>query len=1351
MGIEIPPLMNTVKLLLLLCGLMTTTTLIGQTTYVWTGAGDGTNIDAAANYGGTLPQTGSSDIAQFNGTVPGNLALNYSIGNWASGPGNSGVNLQFTSDQVGNVSLDNRSANANPPNIAIYAVQIQAGAGVFTWGTNGNRVNYAARPSGIVHDFLNESTNTAIIGNQIHYVAGGGAAYTMAFGGTGDWLVNSWLTTDNGAGVTVTRNGTGTLTWNPTGYSGGSGGIDAVNVNGGTLILTAPISKLNTRPIANAGTFIVNMPAQSQILSGVRSGAGEFRYNGGTVTLSGASTYTGNTILNGGIAVLNGAENVGVSGPLGLGNTISFAGGTLQFSVNNTFDYSPRFSTAAGQAIRIDTGGQNVTFTNALTSSGGTLTKLAPGTLTLTGANTYDGATAIGAGKLVIQGTAGTGNIIVSNSASLGVTGGSQIQPTTLTVGTSGSATLEFNNINSTSTPLIAAGTVSAGGAITININGGTFVAGQDYPLLSWTSGSAPAVSLGTVIGVAGTLNTNGNTIRLNVSALAYKWDGAGSANWDTTAVNNWLLGVSPVLYSDPNPVLFDDTATGETNVIVNAVLQPATVTVNNSTKSYSIASSGANRINGSASLTKANSGTLTLSGGVNDFTGATTINGGTVSVGSLANGGVASDLGAAGNGAANLVLNGGALLYTGTGATSDHLFTIGTAGARIESSGTGNLNLNNSGALGLSGSGARTLTLTTINGNGDTLAAVIGDNGGATAVTKTGTGKWILTGNSTRSGLTTVANGVLEIGTGGALGSGDVANNASLNFNVSGTLTVSGSIGGTGRVTNSGPGTVILAGNSSYQAGTFIDAGTLQFGTGGASGTVFGNGDVAMANNSTVIFNSTSPINIGAGGDITGQGNVIVRAGASVIGGDGGAVNYSGWTLIDSGATFQPCTGQTADFRSAGVTNNGTLTFISQNTIPTFIVTNAIVGTGRVWADTRNQNAGQVALAGNNTYTGGTFVAGGGITLGDGVTPGTGSIVGSVIFTNTTGPFVALFSTAKRFQFNRPDTFTFTNDMISMVSDGSTPANQGSVEVQLGTVILTGNNSYPGDTTVSNGATLQSGIGGTGGSIGSGAKVIEGTLVFNRSANVSIEGVVSGTGSLVKTGSGTLTLTNNNTFTGTTTVSNGTMVINGADAATSIAVYGGTFGGAGTLAGSVTLSAGTTLAPGASVGTLTINNNLDIGGHVAIEVNKSLAQSNDFVVVIGTLNKIGAGNLTVANVGPALQVGDKFTLFSQPLVNGGALTVTGAGATWQNDLATDGSITVLTVAPVAPPTLNVVQTGSNLQFSWTGSFKLQSQTNTLGVGLNTNWADYPGGGTSPVNVTINPANPSVFFRLATP
>ena len=67
-------------------------------------------------------------------------------------------------------------------------------------------------------------------------------------------------------------------------------------------------------------------------------------------------------------------------------------------------------------------------------------------------------------------------------------------------------------------------------------------------------------------------------------------------------------------------------------------------------------------------------------------------------------------------------------------------------------------------------------------------------------------------------------------------------------------------------------------------------------------------------------------------------------------------------------------------------------------------------------------------------------------------------------------------------------------------------------------------------------------------------------------------------------------------------------------------------------------------------------------------------------------------------------------------------------------------------------PVLSSSVSGGSLTFSWpggAGSFKLQSQTNALTVGISGNWSDYPGGGSNPVSVPVNPGNPTVFFRLA--
>ncbi len=79
---------------------------------------------------------------------------------------------------------------------------------------------------------------------------------------------------------------------------------------------------------------------------------------------------------------------------------VTFTGGTLRNAAGNTQDYSNRFSNAAGQLYKVDTNSNDIVFNTALTSSGGSFTKLGAGTLTFNAANTYDGATIITQGAV---------------------------------------------------------------------------------------------------------------------------------------------------------------------------------------------------------------------------------------------------------------------------------------------------------------------------------------------------------------------------------------------------------------------------------------------------------------------------------------------------------------------------------------------------------------------------------------------------------------------------------------------------------------------------------------------------------------------------------------------------------------------------------------------------------------------------------------------------------------------------------------------------------------------------------------------------------------------------------------
>ena len=156
-------------------------------------------------------------------------------------------------------------------------------------------------------------------------------------------------------------------------------------------------------------------------------------------------------------------------------------------------------------------------------------------------------------------------------------------------------------------------------------------------------------------------------------------------------------------------------------------------------------------------------------------------------------------------------------------------------------------------------------------------------------------------------------------------------------------------------------------------------------------------------------------------------------------------------------------------------------------------------------------------------------------------------------------------------------------------------------------TVILTcPTNSYSGGTLVS-GGTLQLGNGGSCGSLGSGAVTNNGTLAYNHSDSIANNSAISGSGNLTHTGAGTLTLGGVNTYAGTTAVNGGTLLVNGALAAGAVTVANGaTLGGYGTIAGPVTVQSGGTLALGASIGTLNVNNVLNLAGTNVMKINKT-------------------------------------------------------------------------------------------------------------------------------------------------
>jgi hypothetical protein len=220
----------------------------------------------------------------------------------------------------------------------------------------------------------------------------------------------------------------------------------------------------------------------------------------------------------------------------------------------------------------------------------------------------------------------------------------------------------------------------------------------------------------------------------------------------------------------------------------------------------------------------------------------------------------------------------------------------------------------------------------------------------------------------------------------------------------------------------------------------------------------------------------------------------------------------------------------------------------------------------------------------------------------------------------------------------------------------------------------------------------------------------------------------------VVKLGIGTVYATNANSYAGNTTDSNGTLVLRG------------------NLGGNVTLAGGN-LAPGGlgSVGTLTNAGALNMNsGTIVVTLNKSLAQSNS-MVNSGTISYTGGG-LKLLNYGPALTVGDKFTLFNQAILGGAGIPINSPGFTVANNLALDGSVTVTAVA-VTPLVLTQTQSAGQVVLTWPVGYiglVLQGQTNSGLGSISANWANVIGSDlVNSYTNSVTKGNRSVFYRLA--
>ncbi|TBJ77632.1 autotransporter-associated beta strand repeat-containing protein [Salmonella enterica] len=938
--------------------------------------------------------------------------------------------------------------------------------------------------------------------------------------GTGDITDNAVLELNTGGDFDnaisgsgqVVKSGDETLTLSGSNtYTGGT------IISGGTLVATN-VEALGTGDVTDNATLELNTGGDFDNAIG---GTGSVVKSGDkTLTLSGANSYTGGTTISGGTLVASNVEalgsgdvtdnatlelntggdfanNIGGTGSvvksgdktLTLSGTNSYTGGTTISGgtlVANNVEALGTGDVTNNATLELNTGGD---FDNAISGSG-QVVKSGDKTLTLSGANSYSGATTISGGTLIATHVNALGTGAIDNRASLLLDASGQFTVTDLTTESGGNT-----EIGAGSTLQATTLTQKSDSTLTINLNGNTV-----DPVIH----AASQVSLAGTLDITGvgdvldsdpastddldtfTLIASDKTIAGDFEKLTVAGMDADLADFITVdgriddTGKQYELTTALTWYADRDDAVTDAHGTfnltnADGSFAVNTVLENVDATLD---------PASATGWDGT-SLIKQGAGTLILNA-ENTYTGGTTISGGTLvatNVDALGSGDVTDD--------ATLELNTGGTFDNAIGGSGNVVKsgadTLTLSGSNSYTGGTtisgGTLVASNVEALG-TGDVTNNATLE-LNTGGD----FINNIGGTGRVEKSGDDTLTLSGSNTYTGGTPINGGTLVASNVEALGSGDVTDDATLELNTGGTF--DNAISGSGQVVKSGDKMLTLSGANSYSGGTLISDGTLVASNVEALGT----GDVT--NNATLALNT--------GGDFT---NNISGSGQVVKSGDdtltlSGANSYTGGTTISGGTLVAT----NVDALGTGdVTNSSTLEL---NTGGTF--DNAISGSGQVV----KSGDETLTLSGSNTYTGGTLISGGTLVATNVDALGTGDVTdNATLELNTGGTFDNVISGSGQVVKSGDDTLT-----------------------------LSGANSYTGGTLISGGTLVATSVE----ALGSGDVTDNAVLELNTGG--TFDNAISGSGQVVKSGDKTLTLSGANSYTGGTTISGGTLVASNVEA----------------------------------------------------------------------------------------------------------------------------------------------------------------------------------------------------------
>ena len=1015
------------------------------------------------------------------------------------------------------------------------------------------------------------------------------AGFLLTVGGAGSTTISSAI---GGAGG-LTKTGAGILT-----LSGGNGYLGATTVTGGVLRLSNATA-LSGGIGATGGTTSLSMNggyvelANGNFQRGLGTGDDQVQITGGT---SGFSANGAARIVNLG----------GASAPVTWG-TGSFLPSTFVLNgttANNTLDFQNAIDLNGGSRT-VFVGSNVATISGAISNGTGTgsLTKTGIGSLTLTNANTYNGATTIqgnnlftgggtttnaAAGTIILSGASGTitttsalnlsnGGILRMvntnaentvdrlNNAAVAVTGGGTISWENTAGANSFAETIGAAAVNSGQFNVVLTANQTAAGSQTLTFNTGgitrpgtsntsaiTFSAATTGPQASGNKNMIVVTGGGSTTAgeIIGSWATTGTAANAQTDYAVYNSDFVTSAGIAASAQSGWSA-----VHAAGSNYTMSALASGTLNATrnINSLRSTAnSVAVTANVADIALASH--TLALGDVVTFSATTMPTGLAAGTPYYVVAT--GAGTIQVSATSGGGAITPTTAG----ASVVAAGAIQVSTGnnlgtTGilngsATRLNIMASGTGSVTLPTAGAGNLNIN-------TGSGA-------IVNN-----APIIDNGGALTLVKSGSGGTLVTNNITTSGVlqlnglntytgdTIINAGTLMVGNNangarlgtGGLYAGKISIHAGAMLHIASTAsqTLSGEISGDGALMKTTGGTLTLSGNNTYTGKTSIapittaGAGVVEV---SSLNSVVGGTASSSLGAPTTVANGT----IDLGGPLNIQGSATLRY-------IGGGETTDRVVNINYGANTS---------RILDASGSGLLKFTSTFTASNFAqVGGSVILQGSGNGEIVNGLPFQLPAftkSGNGTWTIGGPVGNTGLLT---VNAGTlalqkkGSLMGGNM-ANWTPALINVKSGAT----------------LALNVDSSDTA--GISAASLNTLLT--NISVAGSTT----AGLQSGARiGLDTSTATGGTFTQGNAIANST------GANGGAIGVTKLGTGSLIFDKTNGYTGATNVNMGTLIVNGSISTSTLTTVasGATLGGNGAV-GIATING--ILAPGnGGIGTL--------------------------------------------------------------------------------------------------------------------------------------------------------------------